>query len=343
MKFQIKSFLVSLSVISLTLTACRDENKSKDPINSTNIHINVKVDRMDLQLSKLSKANPNLLTELDVKYNGLVSFLLYDLYGATLLNVSNLPELIDKYFDNAYVDSLYSDVAKEFNEDYQKDLNADISDLVTRYKIQLPKAVVPKFYACISLFSLDCDTVMGNILLGYDMYMGSKYRYYESKDYPDYVIARFDKAYILPRIARKLYEMQNPKSSSGEMLAEMIESGKLMYFKKQLVPEAPDSLIFELTGQQLEWNTKNEKEVWQNILNNKLLYEKTPRATRSYFEDSPFTNADGVPQESSPRLGEWVGYQIVNRYMNKTKGADITKLLNNRNYKQILDESRYRP
>jgi hypothetical protein len=62
-----------------------------------------------------------------------------------------------------------------------------------------------------------------------------------------------------------------------------------------------------------------------------------------YFNDGPFTSADGVPPESAPAIGTWAGLQIVRNYMKLHPEVTLQQLMDDTNMDRILKESRYRP
>ena len=62
---------------------------------------------------------------------------------------------------------------------------------------------------------------------------------------------------------------------------------------------------------------------------------------RKYLNDAPFTAP--VSQESPGRLGAWVGWQIVDAWMEKQKDISLSDLLKEHNYQKILNESGYQP
>jgi hypothetical protein len=61
------------------------------------------------------------------------------------------------------------------------------------------------------------------------------------------------------------------------------------------------------------------------------------------MDDGPFTLANGVPQKSAPRLGEYIGWKIVKSYLDAHPEVDLPTLLRNKDYQQILNESQYKP
>ena len=59
------------------------------------------------------------------------------------------------------------------------------------------------------------------------------------------------------------------------------------------------------------------------------------------MNDGPFTSE--VSQDSPGRLGTWVGWRIVESYMNNNEQVTIQQLLDNEDAQNILENSKYRP
>jgi hypothetical protein len=65
----------------------------------------------------------------------------------------------------------------------------------------------------------------------------------------------------------------------------------------------------------------------------KTLYSTDNMLMRKYLNDAPFTTP--ISQESPGRLGTWVGWQIIQSYMNKNKNVTLQQLMNETNYQKI--------
>ena len=108
-----------------------------------------------------------------------------------------------------------------------------------------------------------------------------------------------------------------------------------------LLPEAPDTLKWGYTKEKLEWCKKNEKEVWLYMVDQKLLFSSSRKEIIQFIDDGPFTSAFG--NQSADRTGQWIGYQILNSYLNHHPQVTLPELMHNNNYQQILNESKYKP
>ena len=80
--------------------------------------------------------------------------------------------------------------------------------------------------------------------------------------------------------------------------------------------------------------------MWEYIIENKLLYSPDRILISRMTKEAPFVREFG--QESPGRAGSWLGYKIVKAYMKKTNDSPL-ELINIKDSKEILSNSRYRP
>lgn len=223
------------------------------------------------------------------------------------------------------------------------DFEGELADAMTRFHAEFPKDKIPAFVTFISEFGyahVNLDTVVG---IGLDMYLGQKYALYPALDFPDFLIAKLRKEYMLNNTLKSLaigkYEYQ---LKDKRFLAMMLFEGKVRYFIKELAPQIQDTILLGYSQSQLDWALQNESMIWAHFLEKKMLFNQEPGQYLRYINDGPFTIANGVPQESSPAIGVFSGYQIIKRYMDKS-GASLQELMLEDNWDKILKESNYRP
>jgi len=58
-------------------------------------------------------------------------------------------------------------------------------------------------------------------------------------------------------------------------------------------------------------------------------------------KDAPFTSY--FPRESPGRAANWIGWQIVRKYMERHKDITLSQLMKETRYQKILDGSAYDP
>lgn len=235
------------------------------------------------------------------------------------------------------IDSVFGDLAE---------IKMELSKAMGIYKTQFPNFAVPGFVTFLSEFgyaTVNYDTLIG---IGLDMYLNkSFYGYYKALEFPEYMIKKLQKEYILPNVVKAIsigkWEDQTYKDK--RFLAMMINEGKTRYFAKALLPDVHDTLILGYTEKQLQWCYENESEVWAHYIEKELLYQNEASQFIRYFNDGPFTSAEGVPPESAPSIGAWTGLQIVNQYMNNYPEVTLQQLMEDTDFDKILKLSKYRP
>lgn len=191
----------------------------------------------------------------------------------------------------------------------------------------------------------------GNIItidalaVGLQMYLGKNNPIYLTEEgqslYPVYVSRRFERAYMATNCMKNIIDDLYPLQDAGAPLCEqMVEAGKRLYFLKKVLPHEADSIVTGYTAAQLEGCYKSEKDIWSFFVQNNLLYEKDPSLIGDYMQDGPNTAVFG---DSSPGfIGQFVGYRIVEAFVEKNKETSLDKLLKIP-AKIIFEQAKYKP
>jgi hypothetical protein len=191
----------------------------------------------------------------------------------------------------------------------------------------------------------------GNILtsealaVGLQLYMGNNYSLYQSEAgqalYPAYISRRFRKEYIPVNCMKTIVDDMFPDNHAGRPLIEqMIQAGKNLYLLDQLIPETADTLKTGYTQDQLDGCYKNEARIWTHFVQNDLLYISDPSIVKDYMNDAPKTEAFG--EESPGFIGQFVGWQIVKKWMSKNENVTLPQLMQT-NARTIFDQAKYKP
>jgi hypothetical protein len=231
------------------------------------------------------------------------------------------------------VDSVFPNLNEE---------EAALSLAMDRYKKEFKNASVPQFISYLSEFiEAQCayDSIIG---ISLDMYLGKDYLFYP-ENFPGFMRAKMRRNYIVPNTLKSLAIANFDRQLKDKrFLAYMLFEGKVRYFAKKLLPEINDTLIFGYTNKQMAWCNESESQLWEYIIEKKLLYQKNPSEYMRFLTDGPFTSADGIPQESAPMIGTYTGYKIIENYADKS-GASLEEIMNETDWDKILKESKYRP
>jgi hypothetical protein len=177
------------------------------------------------------------------------------------------------------------------------------------------------------------------------MYLGKNDPIYLSEEgqslYPVYVSRRFEPEYMATNCMKNIRDDMFPLQDAGAPLCEqMVEAGKRLYFLKQILPTEQDSIVTGYTAAQLEGCYKSEKDIWSFFVQNNLLYQKDPSLIGDYMTDGPNTAVFG---DGSPGfIGQFVGYRIVEAWLQKNKELSLDKVMRTP-AKIIFEQAKYKP
>lgn len=324
----------------LTFFSCKQGNKP----DVSDIKLNIKIERFDQDLSAgRQKGIPQTDALLHKKYP-----IFYDDYIHRMVGDPNYtgPQVLSTLFkDQAYTD-LNHDADSVFRnmEPAEKGLNQTFKYIRYYY----PQARIPRFIAFISGFAVQTpigDNYMG---IGLDMFLGKKSKFYRAivKSVPLYMSARFTPDYIVPRITETYAreELFPQRDENRSLLSKMVENGKILYFMDQVLDDKiPDSVKIGYTEKQLSWCKKYEGDIWAYFMENNLLFETDFQKIQMFLSEAPFTPGLGEKNESAPKLGLWIGWQLVRKYMAENPKVTLQQLMLEQDAQKILSAAKYKP
>ena len=331
-------------LISLLLTACNRHKK----IDVSNIPVNVNIERFDHDFDDMrTKPMAQQAAYLERKYGAFYpDFLKLILetdnvntsdttYFQTLRTILNGQPYKDLRHD---VEAVYPDMDKQ---------NESLTDAFRHIKYYFPEQKLPKIYAYFSGFHAQNTIGDGYISVGLDLFLGADSRFYPSltEAFPRYLSRNFTPDNITPRVVETMArENMFPENDDNQsLLAKMIYNGKIMYFMDQVLPDVADSTKIGYTAKQLDWCVGNEANIWAYFLDENLLYETDYPKIQKYLTVAPFTPGLGERNESAPKLGIWIGWQIVKKYMDKHPDVTLPQLMAETDEQKILNGSSYHP
>jgi hypothetical protein len=281
---------------------------------------------------------------------------IYEAYVGPLLQIGPPKDLatakkLKTFIADKYWRELYADVQKQFGKPQIDSLETELEDAFKHYKYYYPGAKIPRVYTVVKGFNPvqiipSIFTFEDALGISLEMYLGENYKYYQGWPlYGDYQLKRFRREYILPQALKTMFSARydQERLEDNVMLSKMIYAGKMLLFVEAMDPDMPDSLRFEYTQKQVNWCKENEVQMWEHFIKNELLYTTDQYKQDKYLTDAPFTAAENVPPESAPRLGEWIGYRIVQKYMEENPDVSLDELMRDKDYRKILQKSKYKP
>jgi hypothetical protein len=214
-----------------------------------------------------------------------------------------------------------------------------------RIKVLMPEWKVPVVYTYVSGGDIQYPVKYADdrLIIALDLFLGRNYPVYKMWSLPEYMTNRMTKDYVVLSTATEIGRAYVDRNAGRgkSMLEQMIYEGKLLYFTDVAIPDAPDSLRIGYTTQQLAWAEKNQGNVWSFFIEKKLLHTTEMKDINKFIGEAPFTSA--FSKNSAPRIGRYIGWQIVRAYMAKNKDVTVPELLKNKNAQEILNKSGYKP
>jgi len=243
------------------------------------------------------------------------------------------------YVSDPFLNDLYAGYQKSFPslQPLEKGLANGFQHLMYYY----PNNPLPEVYAYISGVQ-DPVIYQENVLvLGLDNYLGADNEIYARMGTPRYKMPSMTPDYVLRDVfsAISLKEIPTPEADAN-LIEYMIYEAKKLYFVKSMLPSIEDGILLNFSQEQLDWYDDKESELWKYYIENELLFKSDYDSLKKFINDAPFTSVLG--NDSPPRTGVWLGYQILMDYAKK-QDVSLNDVLSNTNAQEILKLSKYKP
>ena len=217
----------------------------------------------------------------------------------------------------------------------------DLGELFRRVHYYFPDFRIPPTITYISGFlSKDIYANDNLLVISVDWFVGPKAS--KRPDLPQYMLRRYTPAGLLPMLAQNVSSKYNRHElTANTTLDAMIHSGKALYFASLMLPCTPDSLLLGYTKREIIGLEANEARVWGHFLEKNILYSTTPFLLQKYVGERP--NVPEIDKTCPGRVGQWVGLQIVRKYVAEHPNVSLARLMAEKNAQRILSDSHYRP
>jgi gliding motility-associated lipoprotein GldB len=313
-----------ISIILLLIITCISCSK-KDKIQekTEKISVNINVDRYDKAFFEIQPEKLNILKQ---KYP--------DFFPPTVSD----SVLIEK-MQNPLWRELYSEVQKKFkNFDDEKEA---IQTLFQYIKYYYPKTEIPKVTTVIQEMDTDYKVIYTPkmLIISLELYLGKNHKFYE---FPKYMKQTFEQEQMLPDIVEAFSKTKVKPPTDKEFLSQIIYTGKQLYLKDILLPDASNEVKMCYTTAQLKYCTDNEANMWRFFVQENLLYDSNPKLVQRFIAPGPFSKFGMITDNETPaKVGAWFGLQIVRAFMenNNIPPQQMFVL----DAKEIFQKSKYKP
>lgn len=316
-------FLLGLFlVLTVMATACKQGgNKQTEPVS---------VLRYDMAIMQLDTTN--LQTGLQALTD---SFPLY-LAGADWENQYNL-QRIRHFIEDPVVRRAYAKIMEEYPD--SRKLGSDLNRIFNHTRKLFPDFKNPQVYTYISYFDFVNRIIYldSALSIALDLYINGNEGQLDELGVPRYMSRKLNPKHLTADVARVIGSdlLAQPKQS---LLDYIVAEGKVLYFMEQVLPDADAETLLGYTKEQYLWCRAHEREVWQYIVQQNLLFETNPVKFRHFVNEGPFNPLlEGAPS----RLAQFIGWRMVKSYLKKS-GNNFQTLLH-ASAQEVLQNSAYRP
>lgn len=315
---------------------------SKNPniIDISNVNLQLKIVRFEKELMQSnSDSIEDKILNFEQNHSDFFAIFNQKIINIGGTNQKDYPIYLQKFVSDAMIVEINKSCETEFS-DFEP-IENELNDAFKHYKYYFPSKTIPTIYTYISGFNQSIVTSENIIGIGLDKYLGVNSDYYTKLNIPNFSKKNMHKQKITSDVMYAWATSEFPFNDSiDNLLNEMIYQGKIMYFLDRMLPEMHDTLKIGYTEKQLDWNDANEKKMWTFLVEQKLLFNSDYMEIKSFVSDGPFTKA--FSQNSPPKAGIWLGWQIVRSYMENNK-VQLADLMKNNDYQKILNQSKYKP
>lgn len=336
MKFTRKTGALFLAAAALlTIQSCSDNLRDVD-ISKSNYRLeSVHLDSIITQTPEEELGSE--IFKLSQQFPEIIDYQFYYCYKTGLPKDTAFQANWSEFTHNPYYKRLSKRIREKFpNTAVSKKI---IEDGFKRIQVHLPKAKLPKTILFMnSFFSSSMYCTENEIGVGLERYLGAKtdvikelpgdvfYEWIKEAMEPEYLERDAICAWVLTHICEP--------TKDGNNIEAIIQWGKILYLTKAALPEQDEQILLRYNTTDYEWALKNERNFWEYLVKQNMLFTKSETDQAAFLQEAPFTS--GLPQKGPDRLGQFLGYRIVASYMEQ---YDVTlQQLLDKPYNEILSE-----
>jgi hypothetical protein len=338
--------LAGLAIISMMLVISCD---SEEPIpDVSGIELSNKLVRFEQLMASIDTNNLAAeVQKLNAEYTEFYSVYFRNVLPFDIETPEGFLGNLQGYLSDKRIQKLQDTTAIVF-KDFESATLPKLNNAMKMMKHYFPQFKAPNFYTFISEFTYPgfvfSDEGRDGVGIGLDMYLGANYPYKQldpnNPGFSDYLTRTFDKNHLPKKITELLLSDIIGRAPGSRLLDQMIHNGKQLYILDKVLPTTPDSVLLEYTEKQTKWVEENELPMWAFYFDEDLFYESNAMKINKYINPSP--SSPGMPDAAPGRTANYIGWKIVEAYMQKT-GSTLEELINMQDAQKIMDESRYKP
>ena len=322
----------ALMFLSIFLVAC-----TSDPldVDVSDVSVDIKFERFEQEMFAVGSEQEmaDLNKTLIERGGELYEFYVFDVLRSGSVYDDSIGTYLYYFVTDSSMKMAYDDISAEFR-DFENE-EEQIVDMFKHLKYHLPDAPIPESVITYnSAFNYGVISTDNTIGIGLEMYLGQFNRIIKELGFPIYMKEKMEHEYLPVDVAHSWLATNVLGENKGEtFLDHMIYYGKLRYLIDAMLPDLPDHQKIRYTEEEYDWAVASEWDVWQYILDMNWVYSSDMKLNLRYFEEAPTTV--GI-EESPGRLGQLMGWLMVQQFMEKNEDYTVLQLVNETNEAKFL-------
>jgi hypothetical protein len=327
-------YFVGLVILAFFFTNC---NSNRFNVDTAEVNINLEYKNLDsiLQVSS-EKELISLRKKFIRKKSDILAYNVSYCFRSNLENDTAYINGTRRFYSNPYIKELEKEIEK--NQLFNTDVKQRITNGFKRLKYFCPKEKIPtSIYQINSSFSSSVFCSENEIAIGIERYLGPENKLIKqlpSQDFYSWIKESMRKEYIERDIMAAWLMTHYVEETTENFSSEMIRWGKILFITKVCLPEISENDILRFNQKQFDWAVNSEKSMWKYLIENEVLFKIDEETRVNLLNEGPFSI--GLPEESPDRMGQYMGYKIVSKFMDESKKS-IYELINTP-YNEILQK-----
>ncbi len=323
------------------MIGCASDDANFD-VDVSNIDYKPIIKRFDKTFDSLEFENAiSDAAFLDSLYGDFAEFYLYQIIKTGLKESQTFKVKCQDFKNYCIVSDIESSVKKLYNND--KTIEDLFVDGFKHFRYYFPNDTLSDIYTIYGGFQESIFPTDGITAICLEKYLGEDFANYESVGIEVYKRKKMNPE-NMPVDFFKTYAMLNfslDEENATTLLCEMIYQGRIMYFINAILPNIPDESRWGITNYQYRWQKEYEAEIWDYLVQKKILFSTNVMEIRNFTGIGPFTNAFG--NQSAPGCANYCGFKIVCSYMKNNPNVSLKDLMQEKDLMKIYNLARYKP
>lgn len=171
-----------------------------------------------------------------------------------------------------------------------------------------------------SLFQSSVFCTETQMAIGLERYLGDNsptVKSLPSEPFYDWIKAKFQREYMVRDAVYNWFLTNVVATEEGVLAERMINYGKALLLTEAALSDVEKNIIIRYKKEDYQWALDNEGAFWKYLVDSKGLFKSDDKAAANYFNDAPFTA--GLPDKAPDRLGQFLGWRMVQQYVKKNK------------------------